>query len=169
MKLIFPVISILLISALAFATMYENAENADVAIDKVLEQASNYVTEKYKFEVIGTGVSFPNGSLKGMGLSLQINRQFSKDKAKKIVLDIGNFMKNKINESPILIKQMENPPFSIKNITVRVFFTDNQGYAPIHPDFVVVSLIEGEFRTKTQESPDSFDYFCVTSEKVEID
>lgn len=149
--------------------MYEDAENEDLAIDKVLSETTCYAVEKYKIDAFGTGVSFPNGDLKGLGLAFQIDHQFSKDDVKRIVLDIGNFMKAKANESQVLVKCMENPPFTLNNITVDLFFTDERGYVPVHPKYVVVSLSNGEFITKTKESRDSFKYFCVTSEKVEVD
>lgn len=116
----------------------------DIVIDKILNNYAMWVEKEYQIYPIGTAVGMPNGILRTMGVHFQSYKIMSKQEAREIVINSSQKLLSMINAEPLLQNCLITSPFEIKNIVMRIFISDAEGYDTVYdPNLGIIELHNG--------------------------
>jgi len=146
------------------ATREEDIPEPDQLMGRVIDKSVEEITKKYGFSPIGVGMS---GKFEGAGLSFRVYRPLRKDEARRILFDCAEILLKNINSSKKLQPYLNSYPFTLQNVGITIYST-NENYVPFSHPYPSVSCIgNGELIFRTKEEGKEFGYKEVTKETYE--
>lgn len=124
-----------------------------------ISKFASEMNDKYGLSPFGSGGKGGDpGKYLGMYVAFQSNKPILKDEARRLILSISEEFLKKINENEEIRPQLQNFPFTIKNIEVAIFFTNPDGTDAKDPYIGVVGNTEGKIRYKTNDPDKEYGY-----------
>ena len=117
---------------------------SDQAVNHLFERSARSIEKKYKMKAIGTVVAMPEGVVKELGLSFQIQGPLIKEEIRKILITSAKDFLQIVNSDEAVRPYLTKYPFEIKNVEITLFLVDSQGIGLDDPYIGVAGLSRGE-------------------------
>ncbi|MFQ5730230.1 MAG: hypothetical protein ACE5GN_07705 [Waddliaceae bacterium] len=104
---------------------------------------------------------------KTMGLCFQIRRPVPKDEGRKLLIDCAEELLSQINSHPDFRQFMHEYPFTIKNIDIHMYVSEETGGTIYHPNIAVFSLSNGNLCYSTNTPENRYIFFSREKETYE--
>lgn len=159
MKYIIPTFLLALITCTSF--IKANTMDKDVdpreCFGLQIQKTIQFAEQKYQLLPFGSSIIFVD-KLESVGVHFRVFKQIPKEDLYVILLDIANFLKESINNDPILQTFMIHYPFTLKDVEVVVFFYNGTSESVTYPDLNVAELTDGSyiFRTVDPQNPNKY-------------
>lgn len=110
-----------LLLLLAFFSCSKDYLNINSTNEKIVKIAK----KEYGLDAFGIGVAAPN-KIKKFLLSFSIKGKYNNVKARELII---NFVEDIISivKDPVVISNLESPPFDSKNLRIMITFEDDKG------------------------------------------
>jgi len=119
---------------------YYKLPEDEQAVGNILQKIAKHLEIKYSMQAAGTNVGMPDGIVELLGLDFQINHILTKDEARKILIESGEFFLSTVNADTAIRPYLKNYPFTYDNINIVLFMREPSGYNAYHPNIDTASL-----------------------------
>jgi len=139
--------------------IYSHVSPPSIAMtEKIEKQVGQTLAKKYNMKFCGAGGGMPDGIVDMLALSFDLERQFTIEEARAILIDCVNTYVNAVNADKELKPYLKNSPFTPENIKISIFFK-----SPLSDDFYdpylrVACTSHGDLIYRTKEKGKEFGY-----------
>ncbi len=138
--------------------------DSDQIMGGIIDKTVREIKQKYSLFPIGVGMS---GGFRGVGISFRIYRPVDKDEARVIIFDCAQKLLENINSSKEIQPYLEVKPFSLKNVGITLYSSDEEHHHFAHPNLVVAEICATGVSFHTKDKDQEFGYKEVTEETFE--
>ena len=101
--------------------------------NEIIQSHEKYANDKFDFKSFYNGYSYPD-KFSEISIGFKTMGPGEIKKSRKIIIDLANDLLKRINNQEALQNYLSNRPFTVKNISISITFTDDKGRSWIKSD-----------------------------------
>ena len=126
--IIFASIGLITLFSLIVFQGYEREKIPEdfLEVQKTMNQCAKIIGDKYCLEAAGTGISRKDLKISGITIRMYKESNYSIDEIRPVLLDCVNIILHTVNENKNLKPFLYDSPFTTKNVSFSIGYTDKE-------------------------------------------
>jgi hypothetical protein len=131
---------------------------SEQAVNDFLSKAIHSFKQKYPYKAIGENTAMPEGIVKLIGLSFDVEGPLDRKEIRRILLEMGIEFIKWINEDETIRPYLETYPVSVNNIDISIFLYDANSSQLRDPYIGYATIGYGQIRYSVKDERDGIPF-----------
>jgi hypothetical protein len=114
------------------------------SVRKVVADTARCLQQRHHIKHFGDGAAMFGGILRELGISFQIVGPLTKEQLRSILVDCATELLCTINANENLRPYLIHYPFTIDQVTIKLFVVDERGYGIEPPKIAIAKAMKGK-------------------------